>query len=117
MHGIGVFREQLEEKLDLTAWITERLRATDWIEIVAEPQLSLVAFRVFVPGKTPAELNELNRRFLGAVNDRKRIYINGAVLQGNCVARICVLSFRTHIDRMEEALEDIHAAAEELRAG
>ncbi len=117
MHGIGVFREQMEEKLDLTAWITERLRATDGIKIVAEPQLSLVAFRVFAPGKTPAELNELNCRFLGAVNDRKRIYINGALLQGNYVARICVLSFRTHIDRMEEALEDIRAAAEELRAG
>ena len=117
MHGIGVFRDQLDEKLDLTAWITEGLRGIDGIEIVAEPQLSLVAFRIVVPAKTPAQLNELNRRFLEAINDRKRIYISGAVVQGDYVARICVLSFRTHIDRMEEALEDIRAVAEELRAG
>ncbi len=116
MHGIGVFREQLDEKLDLAAWITEGLREIDGIEIVAEPQLSLVAFRLFVPGKTPEELNELNRRFLAAINDRKRIYISGSVVQGDYLARICVLSFRTHIDRMEEALEDIRAVAEELRA-
>ena len=30
------------------------------------------------------------------------------------VGRICVLSFRTHQDRMEMALEDLRAAAAEL---
>jgi len=33
------------------------------------------------------------------------------MLSGRFAIRICVLSFRTHRDRMEQALEDIRAAA------
>jgi len=115
MHGIGAFRRQLDEKLDLTHWITEQLRQIDGIEIVAEPQLSLVAFRLVKAGLSDEELNALNGRFLDAVNERKRIYISHSVVRGDEVLRICVLSFRTHMPDMERALEDIRAAAEELR--
>ena len=115
MHGIGVFRQQLDEKLDLAQWITERLREVEGIEIVAEPQLSLVAFRLFKPGLTPDELNELNRELLDAINGRKRVYISATTIQGDFILRICVLSFRTHLQRMKEGLEDIRAAVEELR--
>jgi len=100
MHGIDVFRRQLDEKLDLTHWVTERLRETPGIEIVAEPQLSLVAFRLFKPGLSVAEHNELNERFLDAVNDRKRVFISHSVVQGDYVLRISVLSFRTSMASM-----------------
>ncbi len=115
MHGAGAFRRQLDEKLDLARWITERLREIDGIEIVAAPQLSLVAFRLRRPDLSGDDLNELNRRFLDAVNDRRRIFISHAVVGGEYVLRLCVLSFRTHMPAMELALEDIRAVVEELR--
>jgi len=115
MHGIGVFRRQLDEKLDLAHWITERLREIDGIEIFAEPELTLVAFRLVKPGLTGDQLDALNHRFLEAVNDRKRIYISASVVRGAYLLRICVLSFRTHMPDMERALEDIRKVAEELR--
>jgi aromatic-L-amino-acid decarboxylase len=115
MHGIGAFRRQLDEKLDLAHWTTERLREIKGIEIVAEPQLTLVAFRLARAGLSYDKLNALNQRFLHAVNDRKRIFISHSVVRGAYVLRICVLSFRTHLPDMERALEDIRAVAEELR--
>ena len=45
MHGIAPFRRNLEEKLALARWAAERLREIPGIEIVAEPQLSILAFR------------------------------------------------------------------------
>jgi aromatic-L-amino-acid decarboxylase len=48
------------------------------------------------------------------VNARKRVYLTGTMLRGKFVIRICVLSFRTHFDRMEAALEDIRAALRDL---
>ena len=50
------------------------------------------------------------------VNGRRRVYLTGTLLRGRFTVRICVLSFRTHRDRMEQALEDIALAAGELRA-
>ena len=52
MHGIGPFRRNLEEKLALARWAAEQLRRIPGIEILAEPQLSIVAFRFARPGWT-----------------------------------------------------------------
>lgn len=115
MFGIAPFVQQLDEKLDLTLRATEELRKIAGIEIVAEPQLSIVAFRLAKPDLGREELNALNRDFVGRINARKRVMLTGTVLRGDFVLRICVLSFRTHADRMEMALEDIRSAVEELR--
>jgi len=116
MHGIGPFRRNLEEKLELARWACDRLREIPGIEIVAEPQLSIVAFRLARPGLAGEDLDELNRELIHRVNGRRRVYLTGTLLRGRFAVRICVLSFRTHRDRMEQALEDIALAAGELEA-
>jgi aromatic-L-amino-acid decarboxylase len=115
MHGIGAFRRALDEKLHLAAWAAEELRTIDGVEILAEPQLSLLAFRVVRPGLDAAALDDLNRRVMEAVNARRRVYITSTVVRGRFLIRICVLSFRTHLDRMRMAIEDIRAAIAEAR--
>ncbi|NOT54466.1 MAG: decarboxylase, partial [Deltaproteobacteria bacterium] len=114
MHGALPFRRNLEEKLALTRWATAELRAIPGIEIVAEPQLSIVAFRLTRPGLGTEALNRLNRELLQRINARKRVYLSSTSLNGNFVVRICVLSFRTHLDRVQMCLEDIRAAVQAL---
>ncbi|HSS49290.1 MAG TPA: aminotransferase class V-fold PLP-dependent enzyme [Thermoanaerobaculia bacterium] len=115
MHGAGAFREQLEEKLALTRLAADRIRAMEGMEILAEPQLSLFAFRLAPPGvDDPEELNRLNKRLLERVNARQRVFLTATMLGDRFALRICVLSFRTHRDRMEEGLEDLEAARREV---
>ncbi len=113
MHGIGPFRDALEEKLALARWAADELRTIPGIEILAEPQLSTLAFRLNPGGLAVEELNRLNRGLMKRINDRKRVLLTGTLLRGEFVIRICVLSFRTHRDRMEMCLEDIRGAVEE----
>jgi aromatic-L-amino-acid decarboxylase len=115
MHGAGAFRRNLDEKLDLAEWATEELRRIEGMEIVAAPQLSLVAFCLVRDGLGSDELNDLNRRLLARINARQRVFLTPTLLAGKFVLRICVLSFRTHLDRMQAALDDIRAAAKELQ--
>jgi aromatic-L-amino-acid decarboxylase len=114
LFGIEAFRESLDEKLDLTRWATEELRTIRHMEILAEPRLSLTAFRLAPPGRSGDALNTLNRELMDRVNDRKNVYLTGTLLRGRFALRICVLSFRTHRDRMEQCLADIRAAVEEV---
>ena len=111
MFGIDVFRQQLDEKLDLTRWATEELRKIDGMEIVAEPQLSVVAFRYVRKG---ADVNALNRRLIERINARKRVMLTPTIIDGQFIIRICVVSFRTHMDRMQMALDDIRRSVSEL---
>jgi len=114
MHGIEPFRRNLDEKLDLASRATEELRAIPDIEILAEPQLSIVAFRLAPPGLELEAANGLNRRLLDRINAKKRVYLTATNLNGVFAIRICVLSFRTHLDRVLAGLEDVREAAASL---
>ena len=115
--GAKAFRDALDEKLDLTQWAAEQLRSIEGIEITAEPQLSLVAFRLRLDGMSMDETNRVNRELLEEINRRGRVYMTGTSVRGHFVLRICVLSFRTHKDRMEEALADIRDAVKAVEGG
>ena len=114
LHGLARFRESLQEKLDLARHAAAKLREMPDVEIVAEPQLSVAAFRLVRPGLDSPALDRLNRSLLERINGKKRVHLSGTVLRGTFVLRICVLSFRTHLERIEMALEDIRAAISEV---
>lgn len=117
MHGIGPFRTNLEEKLSLARHAARELSRMPDIEILAEPQLSILAFRLAPAGLDAPALDRLNRELLERINAKKRVYLTGTMLRGRFAIRICVLSFRTHLDRMDEGLEDIRAAVDEIQGG
>jgi aromatic-L-amino-acid decarboxylase len=116
MHGAGVFRTNLDEKLDLAEWAERELRTIAGIEILAPPQLSTLAFRLVRSGWSDSETNAQNEKLLDLINGRKRVYLTATKLRGRFAIRICVLSFRTHRDRMEEGMADIRAAVAELES-
>ncbi len=114
LHGIEPFRRNLEEKLELSRWAAQQLETVPGIEIVAHPQLSVTAFRYHRQGCTEEQSNDLNRRLMQGVNERKRVYLTHAWLGGRFVVRICVVSFRTHLDRLRACLEDIRSEVARL---
>ena len=114
--GVDGFAAALDEKLDLAQHAAEVLGGMAEVELLAPPQLSLLAFR-HAPARLrgdEAALNEHNERLLAAINRRGRVYLTSTRLAGRFVLRICVLSFRTHRDRIDAGLADIAAAIAEL---
>ena len=114
LHGIAPFRRQLDEKLDLAREATEGLRRIPGIEIVAEPQLTVTAFRLRRPGLPRAETDSMNRELLARVNSLGRVHLSGTTLPLGFVLRVCILSYRTHMDRVLSLLEDVAREAASL---
>lgn len=114
MHGAGPFRANLDEKLDLALFAAAELERIPGVEILARPQLSILAFRLRRPAWSDEKTDACNRDLLERINGRKRVYLTATTLRGRFAIRICVLSFRTHRDRMEEAMEDIRSAIREV---
>ncbi|HEV8240937.1 MAG TPA: aminotransferase class I/II-fold pyridoxal phosphate-dependent enzyme [Thermoanaerobaculia bacterium] len=112
--GVQAFRDALDEKLDLAQWAAEEVAKIPHLRIVAPPELSLFAFRLEPPGTDRDQHDALNRALLAKVAARQRVLLTGTDLDDGFVGRICVLSFRTHRDRMEMALEDLRTAVAEL---
>ena len=126
LHGARAFREALREKLELARDFHEgllRLRHAQLpLEVVDEPQLSVVPFRLERrEDEALVAWNRRNAAFLEAINARERVFLSSTLLPGPdgdvFTLRVCVLSFRTHAHRMAQALEDVAAAAALARVG
>lgn len=111
MFGIGPFRDQLDEKLDLITIVADGLREIDGIEIIAEPQLTILAFRLVRAGE---DLDALNARLLDRINGRKRVMLTPTTVDGKFVIRVAIVAHRTHRDRIDMLLEDVRSAVESL---
>jgi aromatic-L-amino-acid decarboxylase len=119
LHGARAFRTALDEKLVLadrfTAGLDRLIQAGAALEIVARPQLSLVAFRLGRgPGESLPAWNDRNRALLAAINGRQRVHLSSTLLDSDdgpaFTLRVCVLGFRTHAEHIDQALADLGAA-------
>jgi aromatic-L-amino-acid/L-tryptophan decarboxylase len=107
LHGVGAFRRALDEKLDLAHHLYDALAEIPEIELPWAPQLTVVPFRL--AGATDEE----DRAFLHRINAPKRVYLSSTTIDGRHVIRACIVSHRTHRDRIDEAIEIIRRAADE----
>ncbi|MFN7147541.1 MAG: decarboxylase, partial [Myxococcota bacterium] len=64
----------------------------------------------------PATVDGFGRRVLAHVNARQRVFLTGAEVEGRHVLRVCVLSFRTHADRIDMLVEDLREVIARLSA-
>lgn len=99
LHGAAAFREALDEKLDLARHAATAIGTLPGVTLVAPPELSLFAFRLAT--------DESTRALLAFVNARQRVLLTGAVVHDRFVIRVCILSFRTHRDRVDALIDDV----------
>ncbi len=107
LHGVRAFREALDEKLDLALYLYEAFVAEDAIEVPWEPQLSVVAFRL------SGDDDDASRRFLERINASRRVFCSSTEIAGRYTIRACIVSHRTHRNRVEELIEIARKAAAE----
>jgi aromatic-L-amino-acid/L-tryptophan decarboxylase len=102
LHGLAAFRDALDEKLDLAAWLDEELRRLAGIEVPWRPELSTVCFRSDDPDPTTAD--RLTAELLDRINASRRVFLSSTIVDGRFTIRVCILSVHTHRDRIEELL-------------
>lgn len=127
LHGIGAFRAALDEKLDLAEHAYRHLAADTRLEVPWKPELSTVAFRLRGAvgsgrngggdgggrGDQAAE-HERNQRFLESILAANRVLLSSTRIDGRFTVRLSVLSHRTHREHIDEALDIIRSAADDL---
>ena len=112
LHGVAAFREQLAEKLALARWAHEQARGTTRGSRCSTSRSS----RSWPSAcAAPAEdADRLGPELLRRVNARRRVFLSSTRIDGRYVLRLCVLSFRTHEDRVREAVEALREEARTL---
>ena len=108
LHGLSSFRDALDEKLDLAEFAYTELSATEGFELPWEPELSIVPFRYRFSNEND---NDRNRLLLRRINDSRRVFISSTEVRKKVFLRAAILSHRTHLDRVKEAVQIFKSAA------
>jgi aromatic-L-amino-acid decarboxylase len=107
LHGVSAFREALDEKLDLARVLYDGLCRIPGLELPWEPELTVVPFRLEDGG------DEANKRLLERINASGRVFMSSTIVQDRFTIRACILSHRTHRDRIDECADIIRRAVAE----
>lgn len=102
--GTAPFRAALEEKLLLTRYFYDEVRALGF-EVGPEPELSIVTFRWAPAGMSLEQTNAVNQAIVEAVRADGRIFLSSTMLDGRFTLRMAALSFRTHRRSIDLALQ------------
>ena len=60
---------------------------------------------------------DANTRLLNRINDSKRVFLSSTLVADGYLIRACIVSHRTHADRIDECIEIVRKAAAEVAAG
>jgi aromatic-L-amino-acid decarboxylase len=100
--GVASFRAAQAEKLALARYFHARLKDLPGFDTGPPPDLSVVAFR-YAPERGDHDL--FNELLLRHVQDEGRVMLSGTRIDGRYTLRCAILSFRTHIEHVDEAIE------------
>jgi len=106
LHGVASFRQLLDRSLDLAQQAAARLRAIPGIDVLQEPELSIVAF-------SAAAGDQATQRILAAINESGELRVSSTTLHGRIAIRLAFLHPRTseaHIDTVEHLVRRALAA-------
>ena len=113
LFGAAAFREALSEKLELAEYAYEALRQSDApVDILHPPQTSALGFRLKrIKGESVGTWNARNALWMEKVNARQRVHLSSTTIPSPegplFTLRMCILSFRTHMEHIDACLEDL----------
>jgi glutamate/tyrosine decarboxylase-like PLP-dependent enzyme len=127
-YGIRRIAEAISHDMAMAEYLAQCVSKAKDFELLAPVELSICCFR-FLPAKLRAkltaargkqkhalelEIDDLNTRVMLAVQRGGYAYISNATVKGKFALRACITNFRTTRANIDETLEIIRDAAQEL---
>ena len=100
--GVAAFRSAQQEKLALARYFHARLSSLPDFDAGPPPDLSVVAFRYQPNG---IDGDEASERLLGHLQQEGRVMLSGTRIDGRFHIRCAILSFRSHVEHVDEAID------------
>jgi aromatic-L-amino-acid decarboxylase len=114
MAGLAAFRAAQQEKLLLAQYFHARLSELPDFDAGPAPDLSVVAFRYLPDG---LDADTASERLLQHLQQEGRVMLSGTRIDGRFYLRCAILSFRTHAEHVDDAIDAIVRAAKAVGNG
>lgn len=73
--GIEGIQMRLRDHISYAKWFADQVNESEDFELVIEPKLNVVCFRMIATGQTEDQLDDLNAKLVAAINDSGEAYL------------------------------------------
>jgi aromatic-L-amino-acid decarboxylase len=101
VHGIGAYRDAVEHSLEMARYAAAQLRTRPHVELIREPDLSVILFRR--EGWGHDEYERWSRHLL----EGQRAFVTSSSWRGEIVGRLVFLHPATTTDMVDEVLAEL----------
>jgi len=106
-YGRDGYRRIVEHCLDLASHLAERAREEPELELLAEVQLNIVAFRFVGEGVAEGDLGPLNERIAMGLLDAGEFMVGTSKLEDRVILRPAFSNWRTRIEDVDAFVEQV----------
>ncbi|MCE7982253.1 MAG: aminotransferase class V-fold PLP-dependent enzyme [Caldilinea sp. CFX5] len=118
-YGADAFRCAIAENLAQARLFAQLVRQSPALELLYEPQLSVVLFRHHPQPSDmdEAALNQHNQRLAHQIQQDGRVYLASATVDGQACLRACFVNYRTQTADLHALVEVVQKLGERLAGG
>lgn len=109
--GVRPFQAAMSEKIALARYFHAQIQQIPGFVAGPAPDLSVGTYR-YLP--TRGDADAFNQRLMDALHKEGTVYISPTRLDGNLILRAAIMSFRTHLEDIDTALDRLRFHAEQL---
>jgi aromatic-L-amino-acid decarboxylase len=113
-HGRQGYAAAIEHDVALARFLAEEIRDRDEFELLAEPVLSIVNFRLRPRGCPESRLDRLNRQVVNRLVAKGDFFLAPTLLRGRTSLRVAIVNFRTREEDLRALLEATAREGREL---
>ncbi|MGH9837388.1 MAG: pyridoxal phosphate-dependent decarboxylase family protein [Blastocatellia bacterium] len=112
--GVAAFREAIQRGIEMAEFAEGALRGAGRFEIVSPATLGIVAFRFVPRGASEAEINEVNRKLVGAMVEDGFTFASSTTIRGQIALRLVTINPRTTEDDVRASIARIEQLGDQI---
>lgn len=112
--GVEGIQTRLREHISYAQWFADQVNEHPSFEIVIEPKLNVVCFRMIALGKTEEQLDQLNANLAAAINGSGEAYLTHTKVKGKYALRMVIGQTYVQLNHIEESWQLIQTKASAL---
>jgi aromatic-L-amino-acid decarboxylase len=110
-HGRKQYEAAISTNLSLAQRLASVVDANDRLELMVDPQLSIVPYRYLTEHHEP---NAFNQLLVKKMQERGRVWVSDAVINGQVCLRPCIVNFRTQAEDIQALIDETLEVAKSL---
>lgn len=107
VHGLGDFRQSIQQNMDHATYLAQKVTAHPDLELAAPAPMNIVCFRFVAPGLSGTEQDDLNREILFRIQEAGIAVPSYTTLNGRFAIRVAHTNHRSTYEDFDLLLESV----------